>query len=201
MCRCGRGGGSFWGFARFTMTSGRACTSRRTSRFTSVSPAARGGDCFSFVMEYHKLGFREALEHLAQRAGITLTGKGRSDEGTKRRSERDTLAEANRRGDGGVSNALQKRGARQGGPAVRRGPRPSRRRWSKRSTSGPLPTCGTGWPARSPPTDGTPPPLSPPASSPPPATRANAATPRTRTPIPGPRLPQPKAATTACVTG
>src|SRR5690606_28692777 len=32
-----------------------------------------GGDAFAFVMNYHKMGFREALEHLAQRAGIELT--------------------------------------------------------------------------------------------------------------------------------
>jgi DNA primase len=32
-----------------------------------------GGDAISFVMNYHKMSFREALEHLAERAGIKLT--------------------------------------------------------------------------------------------------------------------------------
>ncbi len=32
-----------------------------------------GGDALSFVMKYHKMGFREALEFLAERAGITLS--------------------------------------------------------------------------------------------------------------------------------
>jgi DNA primase len=32
-----------------------------------------GGDVFSFVQKYHSMGFREALEFLAQRAGIELT--------------------------------------------------------------------------------------------------------------------------------
>lgn len=32
-----------------------------------------GGDAIRFVMDYHKMGFREALEHLAERTGITLT--------------------------------------------------------------------------------------------------------------------------------
>ncbi|MEM9021468.1 MAG: DNA primase [Planctomycetota bacterium] len=32
-----------------------------------------GGDCFSFVMDYHKMDFREALKYLADRAGIELT--------------------------------------------------------------------------------------------------------------------------------
>ena len=31
-----------------------------------------GGDVFSFVMNYHKLSFPEALRYLAERAGITL---------------------------------------------------------------------------------------------------------------------------------
>lgn len=31
-----------------------------------------GGDVFSFVEKYHKMDFREALEYLAERAGITL---------------------------------------------------------------------------------------------------------------------------------
>src|SRR5690625_1374299 len=32
-----------------------------------------GGDVFSFMMNYHKLSFPEALEYLAQRSGITLS--------------------------------------------------------------------------------------------------------------------------------
>lgn len=41
-----------------------------------------GGDVFTFVMDYHKMSFPEALEHLAQRAGIELTPRPRrSDAG------------------------------------------------------------------------------------------------------------------------
>lgn len=32
-----------------------------------------GGDMFAFVMNYHKMSFPEAMEYLAERAGITLT--------------------------------------------------------------------------------------------------------------------------------
>lgn len=42
-----------------------------------------GGDVFTFVQKYHSMGFREALEFLAQRANIELTpkrGRGRSAE-------------------------------------------------------------------------------------------------------------------------
>lgn len=38
-----------------------------------------GGDCFSYVMKYDNLGFREALEMLAQRAGVDLPKQGGSD--------------------------------------------------------------------------------------------------------------------------
>lgn len=44
-----------------------------------------GGDVFSFVQRYHKMEFREALEYLAERAGIELTPRatgGLSAEGT-----------------------------------------------------------------------------------------------------------------------
>lgn len=40
-----------------------------------------GGDCFTFAMEYHKLDFREALKHLADRAGIELTPYRKGAEG------------------------------------------------------------------------------------------------------------------------
>ena len=35
-----------------------------------------GGDCFSFVMNYHKMSFPEALKYLADRAGIELPSMG-----------------------------------------------------------------------------------------------------------------------------
>jgi DNA primase len=36
-----------------------------------------GGDVLSFVQKFHKMEFREALEYLAERAGVTLTPRGR----------------------------------------------------------------------------------------------------------------------------
>jgi len=37
-----------------------------------------GGDCFSWMMDYHKMSFPEALEHLAERAGIKLAPRTRA---------------------------------------------------------------------------------------------------------------------------
>jgi DNA primase len=36
----------------------------------------KGGDCFTFLMEYERLEFPEALRMLAKRTGVTLTGRG-----------------------------------------------------------------------------------------------------------------------------
>jgi DNA primase len=38
-----------------------------------------GGDVFGFVQKYHSMEFREALEYLAERAGIVLTPRGRGN--------------------------------------------------------------------------------------------------------------------------
>jgi len=39
-----------------------------------------GGDCFSFVMDFHKMEFVESLNYLADRAGIKLTPRGQRRE-------------------------------------------------------------------------------------------------------------------------
>lgn len=52
-----------------------------------------GGDAFSFVMDYHKMNFAEALRHLAERAGIELRQVAREASG--QRDQRQAVAEAN----------------------------------------------------------------------------------------------------------
>lgn len=56
-----------------------------------------GGDAFSFVMNYHKMNFPEAIKHLAERAGIEVEeekGSGFGDQGAGP-SERKRIAGAN----------------------------------------------------------------------------------------------------------
>lgn len=55
------------------------------------------GDAFSFVMNYHKLDFRKALEHLAKLAGIVLQTQAPSPRAQKKRDEKEQIAEANER--------------------------------------------------------------------------------------------------------
>ncbi|MFG0250623.1 MAG: DNA primase [Phycisphaeraceae bacterium JB051] len=54
-----------------------------------------GGDVFSFVMNYHKLSFPEAMKVLAERAGIELPDT-RSPQDTAKASLRQKLADANK---------------------------------------------------------------------------------------------------------
>ncbi|MBX3357189.1 MAG: DNA primase [Phycisphaeraceae bacterium] len=56
-----------------------------------------GGDALTFVRNFHKMSFREALEHLAQRARITLTPRRHSSPGADEaaRSARESLLAAN----------------------------------------------------------------------------------------------------------
>ncbi|MFP4144439.1 MAG: DNA primase [Phycisphaeraceae bacterium] len=58
-----------------------------------------GGDVFSFAMGYHKMTFPEALEYLAERAGIKLEKRGRGQPGSQnpdQPSERELIASANK---------------------------------------------------------------------------------------------------------
>ena len=54
-----------------------------------------GGDVFTFAMQYHKMSFPEALEHLAQRAGIELRPRGGGPRHETGPSDRQRIADAN----------------------------------------------------------------------------------------------------------
>lgn len=54
-----------------------------------------GGDVFSFIQKYHRMDFREALEHLAERCNIELTPRHAPPSGEQTGFSRSTLADAN----------------------------------------------------------------------------------------------------------
>ena len=71
----------------------------------SVSPSKQmyycfgcgaGGNVFTFLMEYENLTFVEALERLAEQAGMELPEKGNSENDRKRRDLRDSILEVNK---------------------------------------------------------------------------------------------------------
>lgn len=76
----------------------------KTASF-SVSPSKQmyycfgcgaGGNVFTFLMEYENLTFVEALERLAEQAGMELPEKGNSENDRKRRDLRDSILEVNK---------------------------------------------------------------------------------------------------------
>lgn len=60
-----------------------------------------GGDVFTFVQDYHKMTFREALKYLAERAGIKLESRGRrrSASDDAQSVDKSVLMEANELAD------------------------------------------------------------------------------------------------------
>ena len=91
-----RGGSNYVGLCPFH--------NEKTASF-SVSPGKQmyycfgcgaGGNVFTFLMEYENLTFVEALEQLAERAGMELPAKGNSAEDRRRRDLRDAILEVNK---------------------------------------------------------------------------------------------------------
>ena len=54
-----------------------------------------GGDVFTFVTQYHKMTFPEALSFLAERAGIRLEARGGRGGGEAKQGERGRISQAN----------------------------------------------------------------------------------------------------------
>lgn len=67
-----RGGRSYRGLCPFHPDHNPSLTVNPERQTYKCWACGEGGDCFSFVMKYEGVGFREALELLARRAGIEL---------------------------------------------------------------------------------------------------------------------------------
>ena len=74
-----------------------AVVTHRDQSFYKCFSCGAGGDAFTFVCEYLKMSFGEALEYLAERAGITLSNRPTTAKDTKQRELRDLVRRANDR--------------------------------------------------------------------------------------------------------
>jgi DNA primase len=71
-----------------------AVVTHKGNAFYKCHACGAAGDCFTFVMEYHKRSFPEALDYLAQRAGITLRPQSRAASNDQS-AARQSLRQAN----------------------------------------------------------------------------------------------------------
>jgi DNA primase len=76
-------------------TPSMAVVTHKGNAFYKCFACGAGGDAFDFVMNYHKMDFGEALRHLAQKAGITLTPWKGSDDDAARGPKRIDVRKAN----------------------------------------------------------------------------------------------------------
>ena len=74
-----------------------AVVTHRDQAFYKCFSCGASGDAFTFVCEYLKMGFGEALEYLAERAGITLSNRPSSAKDSRQRELRDLVRRANDR--------------------------------------------------------------------------------------------------------
>jgi DNA primase len=57
-----------------------AVVSHKGHAFYKCFSCGASGDCFRFVMDYHKMSFGEAIRYLAEKAGITLNARKQRDD-------------------------------------------------------------------------------------------------------------------------
>ncbi|MEN9558490.1 MAG: hypothetical protein RL141_859 [Candidatus Parcubacteria bacterium] len=87
------GAGSFKGLCPFHQENTPSFYVNRGRQSFHCFGCDKGGDILTFVQEMEGIGFREALEHLAQKAGVTLPAPSAAD--AQKSSERKRLQEVN----------------------------------------------------------------------------------------------------------
>ena len=106
--RLKRAGNSYVGLCPFHNEKTPSFSVSRQKQVYYCFGCHRGGNVISFVEEYNNMGFWEAMEYLAQRAGIRLPEKEISSAERRSMSERTELLDASKeRICGSMPSSLQ----------------------------------------------------------------------------------------------
>lgn len=91
-----RGGSNYVGLCPFHNEKTASFSVSPTKQMYYCFGCGQGGNVFTFMMEYENLTFVEALEQLAERAGMELPTGGNQEESRRRRDLRDSILEVNK---------------------------------------------------------------------------------------------------------
>ena len=91
-----RTGSSYFGLCPFHNEKSPSFSVSPNKQMYYCFGCGAGGNVFTFLMEYENLTFVEALERLAEQAGMELPEKGNSENDRKRRDLRDSILEVNK---------------------------------------------------------------------------------------------------------
>lgn len=91
-----RAGSSYVGLCPFHNEKTPSFSVSRQKQMYYCFGCHRGGNVITYIEEYNNMGFLEAVQYLAQRAGISLPQSSISPEEKKSMSERTQLLEVNR---------------------------------------------------------------------------------------------------------
>ena len=89
-------GGSYFGLCPFHNEKSPSFSVSRDRQMYYCFGCGAGGNVFTFLMEYENASFQEAIQELAQRAGVSLPQAEYSEEMRKKESRRARLLEVNK---------------------------------------------------------------------------------------------------------
>ena len=94
--RLSKKGSSWFGLCPFHNEKSPSFSVSRDKQMYYCFGCGAGGNVFTFLMEYEHYTFTEALQHLAQRAGVDLPKEDESQEARRRAGIRETLLAINK---------------------------------------------------------------------------------------------------------
>ena len=89
-------GSNYFGLCPFHNEKSPSFSVRPNKQMYYCFGCGAGGNVFTFIMEYENYTFGEAIQYLADKAGVTLPEVEYSEEAKKKESRRAKLLEANK---------------------------------------------------------------------------------------------------------